>query len=79
VFAAGLMATTPLLAVLLLRDLRFPAWQYGFAIGLPCVGGVLFGVRVALLACGVIVAAGGRLLPWRTYSAPARIAAAAAG
>jgi MFS family permease len=64
VFGAGLMATTPLLAVLLLRDLRFPAWQYGLALGLPCVGGILgalalkplvarFGSRRVLLASGV--------------------------
>jgi len=64
VFGAGLMAAMPLLAVLLLRDLRFPPWQYGLAVGLPCVGGVLgalalrpllsrFGPRRVLLASGV--------------------------
>jgi MFS family permease len=34
-----IMATGPLLAVLLLGQYRFPAWQYGLAFGLPCLGG----------------------------------------
>ncbi|MEU4690907.1 MFS transporter [Actinoplanes sp. NPDC023714] len=36
---ALIMATEPLLAVLLLGELGWPAWQYGLAFGLPCVGG----------------------------------------
>ncbi|HEX9999606.1 MAG TPA: MFS transporter, partial [Actinoplanes sp.] len=44
---AGLiMATEPLLAVLMLRDLGFPLWQYGLAFALPAVGG-LIGSRLA--------------------------------
>nr|WP_205751753.1 MFS transporter [Cryptosporangium phraense] len=44
---AGLiMATEPLLAVLLLRDLGFAPWQYGLAFAAPCVGG-LIGSRLA--------------------------------
>jgi MFS family permease len=44
---AGLiMATEPLLAVLLLRQLRFPPWQYGLAFAAPCAGG-LIGSRLA--------------------------------
>ncbi|MGW3203140.1 MFS transporter [Streptomyces sp. NPDC001135] len=44
---AGLiMATEPLLAVLLLRRLGFPPWQYGLAFAAPCVGG-LIGSRLA--------------------------------
>ncbi|MEV8463633.1 MULTISPECIES: MFS transporter [Streptomyces] len=44
---AGLiMATEPLLAVLLLRDLGFPPWQYGLAFAAPCLGG-LVGSRLA--------------------------------
>ena len=44
---AGLiMATEPLLAVLLLRGLGFPPWQYGLAFAVPCVGG-LIGSRLA--------------------------------
>ncbi|MFD4946777.1 MFS transporter [Streptomyces sp. NPDC058239] len=44
---AGLvMATEPLLAVLLLRDLGFSPWQYGLAFAAPCVGG-LIGSRLA--------------------------------
>ncbi|MEU2729245.1 MFS transporter [Streptomyces griseoviridis] len=44
---AGLiMATEPLLAVLLLRRLGFPPWQYGLAFAVPCLGG-LIGSRLA--------------------------------
>lgn len=44
---AGLiMATEPLLAVLMLRDLGFSPWQYGLAFAAPCVGG-LIGSRLA--------------------------------
>jgi hypothetical protein len=41
-----IMATEPLLAVLLLRQLGFPPWQYGLAFAAPCVGG-LVGSRLA--------------------------------
>ena len=41
-----IMATEPLLAVLLLRDLGFPPWQYGLAFAVPCAGG-LIGSRLA--------------------------------
>jgi MFS family permease len=34
-----IMATGPLLAVLLLGQYRFPAWQYGLAFGIPALGG----------------------------------------
>lgn len=44
---AGLiMATEPLLAVLLLRQLGFPPWQYGLAFAVPSAGG-LIGSRLA--------------------------------
>lgn len=36
---ALIMATEPLMAVLLLDDLGWAAWTYGLAFGLPCVGG----------------------------------------
>jgi MFS family permease len=36
-----IMATAPLLAVLMLGQLGFAPWQYGLAFGLPCVGGVI--------------------------------------
>ncbi|MER7721022.1 MFS transporter [Streptomyces flaveolus] len=40
VLVSGLiMATVPLLAVLLLGEYGFPAWQYGIAFGLPALGG----------------------------------------
>ncbi|MEV0415267.1 MFS transporter [Streptomyces sp. NPDC050448] len=41
-----IMATEPLLAVLLLRRLGFPPWQYGLAFAVPCLGG-LIGSRLA--------------------------------
>jgi hypothetical protein len=41
-----IMATEPLLAVLLLGQLNFPPWQYGLAFAAPCVGG-LVGSRLA--------------------------------
>jgi MFS family permease len=41
-----IMATEPLLAVLLLDDLGFTPWQYGLAFAVPCVGG-LIGSRLA--------------------------------
>ncbi|MEV7510271.1 MFS transporter [Streptomyces sp. NPDC091201] len=43
---ALIMATAPLLAVLMLGDLGFAPWQYGLAFGLPCLGGIL-GARLA--------------------------------
>ncbi|MCX0241645.1 MFS transporter [Streptomyces drozdowiczii] len=47
VLVGGLiMATEPLLAVLLLRRLGFPPWQYGLAFAAPCLGG-LIGSRLA--------------------------------
>lgn len=46
-FVGGLiMATEPLLAVLLLRQLGFAPWQYGLAFAAPCLGG-LIGSRLA--------------------------------
>jgi len=41
-----IMATSPLIAVLMLGHLGFKPWQYGLAFGLPCVGG-LIGSRLA--------------------------------
>ncbi|MFG2621822.1 MFS transporter [Streptomyces sp. NPDC048507] len=47
VLVAGLiMATEPLLAVLLLDRLGFPPWQYALAFAAPCLGG-LVGSRLA--------------------------------
>lgn len=47
VLVGGLiMATSPLLAVLLLGEYHFPAWQYGLAFGVPALGGFL-GARLA--------------------------------
>lgn len=41
-----IMATAPLVAVLMLGRLGFAPWQYGLAFGAPCVGGLL-GARLA--------------------------------
>jgi MFS family permease len=41
-----IMATAPLLAVLMLGELGFKPWQYGLAFGVPCIGG-LIGARLA--------------------------------
>ncbi|AHH94503.1 MFS transporter [Kutzneria albida] len=41
-----IMATAPLLAVLLLGEEGFAPWQYGLAFGVPCLGGLL-GSRIA--------------------------------
>ncbi|WP_030721783.1 MFS transporter [Streptomyces sp. NRRL F-2580] len=41
-----IMAASPLLAVLMVRDLGFTPWQYGLAFAVPCVGG-LIGARLA--------------------------------
>ncbi|WP_225839991.1 MFS transporter [Streptomyces sp. NK08204] len=56
-----IMATEPLLAVLLLRRLGFPPWQYGLAFAAPCLGG-LIGSRLA----GRVVARYGRHRVFRT-------------
>lgn len=47
VLVGGLiMAAHPLLAVLMLGEYRFPAWQYGLAFGIPAVGGFV-GARLS--------------------------------
>lgn len=40
VFGGCITASTPLLALMMLRDLSFTPVQYGLALGLPCLGGV---------------------------------------
>jgi MFS family permease len=47
ILVSGLiMATVPLLAVLLLDEYRYPAWQYGLAFGVPALGGFV-GARLS--------------------------------
>jgi hypothetical protein len=36
-----ILATAPLVAVLMLGELGFAPWQYGLAFGAPCVGGLI--------------------------------------
>ncbi|PRX99637.1 MFS transporter [Allonocardiopsis opalescens] len=50
-----IMATSPLLAVLMLDELGFTPWEYGLAFAIPCVAG-LIGSRLA----GPLVARFGR-------------------
>ncbi|MEV8548163.1 MFS transporter [Streptomyces sp. NPDC051572] len=63
-FGGSIMMTSPLMAVFMLDDLGLAPWQYGLALGLPCLGGVLgsrltplltrrFGQRRILLLSGV--------------------------
>jgi MFS family permease len=41
-----IMATAPVIAVLMLGHIGFTPWQYGLAFGAPCIGG-LIGARLA--------------------------------
>jgi MFS family permease len=60
-----ILATAPLLAVLMLGRLGFEPWQYGLAFGLPCAGGLIgsrlarplaarFGRREVMLVAGTL-------------------------
>lgn len=64
-FGGCVMLSAPLTAVLMLRDLGLAPWQYGLALGLPGLGGILgslctqplthrFGDRAVLLGSGVL-------------------------
>ena len=64
-FGGCIMLSAPLTAVLMLRDLGLQPWQYGLALGLPGLGGILgslctkplthrFGDRTVLLTFGVL-------------------------
>lgn len=65
VFGGAIMLSSPLLAVLMLRELAFTPFEYGLALGIPGVGGILgsllarrlgarFGERGTLLCFGVL-------------------------
>jgi MFS family permease len=60
-----IMATAPLLSVLMLGRLGFAPWRYGLAFGAPCIGGLIgsrlapplvarFGQRKIMLAAGAL-------------------------
>ncbi|MEU1395444.1 MFS transporter [Micromonospora zamorensis] len=64
IFGGAITASTPIIAVFMLRDLHLAPWQYGLALGLPCLGGILgsltagplttrYGLRRVLLTTGV--------------------------
>jgi MFS family permease len=60
-----ILATSPLVAVLMLGRLGFEPWQYGLAFGAPCVGGLIgsrlgrplverFGLHKVMLTAGAL-------------------------
>jgi predicted MFS family arabinose efflux permease len=64
-FSGLIMATEPLLAVLMLGRLHFRPWQYGLAFAVPCLGGLIgsrlsrrvadrFGRRRVMLVGGTV-------------------------
>ncbi|MFG2336445.1 MFS transporter [Streptomyces yangpuensis] len=79
VLVSGLiMATQPLLAVLMLGPLGFAPWQYGLAFAAPCVGGLIgsrltprlvarFGQHRVLLTAGTLRVC---WLPWLAFTGP---------
>ncbi|MGW1836821.1 MFS transporter [Streptomyces sp. NPDC002067] len=73
-----IMATEPLLTVLLVERLGFPPWLYGLAFALPCAGGLIgsrlarplvarFGRRAVLLTTGTLRVC---WLPWLALTGP---------
>ncbi|MEV6927106.1 MFS transporter [Dactylosporangium sp. NPDC051485] len=56
IFGGCLMAASPLITVLMLRDLGFAPWQYGLALGIPGLGGIIGSLMVSPLT---------RRLRWR--------------
>jgi MFS family permease len=46
-----IMATAPLIAVLMLGQLGFEPWQYGLALGAPCIGGLIGSRMSRRLVC----------------------------
>ncbi|TWD80515.1 putative MFS family arabinose efflux permease [Kribbella amoyensis] len=40
-FGGPVMMVSPLLVIFMLRDLQLAPWQYGLALGAPCLGGVV--------------------------------------
>jgi MFS family permease len=61
VFGCCIIATLPLLAVRMLRDLGFGPWQYGLVLGLPCAGGILGAALARPLSRRI---GPHRILPW---------------
>lgn len=48
-FGGSVMMASPLMAVLMLDELGLAPWQYGLALGLPCLGGVMGSRLTSLL------------------------------
>lgn len=79
-FGGPVIMATPLITVLILDDLRIPAWGMGLALGVPCLGGIAgsrlspvlvraFGQRRVLLVSGVLRAPWMVLYPLATHPA----------
>uniref|UniRef100_UPI00037AF98D MFS transporter n=1 Tax=Parafrankia elaeagni TaxID=222534 RepID=UPI00037AF98D len=68
-FGGSVVMTFPLLAVLILDELRLPASAYGLALGVPCLGGIV-GSRLAPVLARrfgqqrVLLVAGAARAPW---------------
>ncbi|WP_117209055.1 MFS transporter [Allorhizocola rhizosphaerae] len=73
-FGGGVMWSSPLYTVLMLQELRFTPWQYGLALGIPGLGGVIgallarrlvrrHGERRVMLVSGVLRAIWLPLIP----------------
>ncbi|MFJ2081241.1 MFS transporter [Micromonospora chokoriensis] len=84
IFGGAITATTPIIAVFMLRDLHLAPWQYGLALGLPCLGGILgsltagpltarYGLRRVLLTTGVARTLWMGLIPLAPPGAPGLI------
>jgi MFS family permease len=66
------MLSAPLTAVLMLRQLHVPTWQYGPVLGLPCLGGVLGAAMTGWITrrCGqgrVLLTFGVLWAPWLLF------------
>ncbi|RKF23629.1 MFS transporter [Micromonospora globbae] len=84
IFGGAIMAAAPITTVFMLRDLRLAPWQYGLALGLPCLGGIFgsitagpltarYGLRPILLTTGVARTLWMALIPLAPLGTPGLI------
>ncbi len=64
VFGGSIMLVTPLLTLLMLRELGLAPRRYRLSLGLPCLGGLIGSLCAPRRAAAVVVASS-VLLPWR--------------
>lgn len=50
VFGGGLMLAGPLMSIFYLRTIELEPWQYGVALGVPCLGGLLGAITASRLS-----------------------------